>query len=353
MLWGVAISFDHARRSQRTIDAYIIVELLVAIALPIFLFTSAILITIVLDYITVGHLDGRTAIKRFLPSVSFLEGEKNDYWVIENTFYFSLKKRAHRLDHNCWYSVDHSPSTWFLTVIVCVSFHLAISYFVDITLDEQVTTGGCNDPRADRSFDCFRAGTLDFVDCTDSDVNATTIHCFKFHRFGVDVDLVSSFATAFAFYLATVAVFAHIFSVVKILLHIKPSKFWGVGFLLIGVIAFITAIVTTVFWVNGYASNTVGELLRINIINIAQFFMVSVFLVMVGTLLVFGKWWEKIKTKAHEFIRPLPLVHYSDTNRQDISEIERSLQKDDEASHESGAHQATGATNVTVVKPNK
>ena len=322
VLWGIAISFDHARRAIKNVTAFILVELLTALVLPICLFVGTILFAIVLDYITVGHLDLRIMIPRFVRDVRLESGEKNDYWVIDDSIYYPLKKKKNRIGHKfCCYSIDLSPATWFLTIIVCTGFHLAISVFVDMTIDQQITVNSCNSPLIDRSFDCFNASTLAFVDCIDN-TQTELLHCFKFFRFGVETDFISTISAAYFIFLLTMAVFSHIYFVMRNLLRVKPTRYWGIGFCLLGSFCFLGTIVLTLFWIVGYAASNVSELQQINIIHLAQLFMVSIFVTTVGLFLVCGTWYERVLTKVHAAPVKIPLVGYKDTERKYIHEVE-------------------------------
>lgn len=320
-MWGIAISFNHARQDAKSVATFVVVEILVALALPIFLCSSIAFFAVTLEYITIGHLDMRTIIPRLISVVKFESGVKYDYWVIEDIFYYPLKKKENRSDHGFCFSIDTSPATWFLAVIVGTAFNLVISYFVDLTLDAQVTVTSCNDVLIDRSYDCFNASTLNFVNCIDN-TDAELLHCFKFYQFGVETNIISAIATSYAFYLFTVGVLRQIYSVgVRNLVHIKPSRFWGIGFLGAGLISYCVSIVVLVFWIQGYAAETISALRRVNIIHISQFFMVSTFIFMVGALLL-SKWYEKIHTKVHAQPVTTPLVHYGDTQRCHIHRLE-------------------------------
>ena len=322
MLWGIAISFNHARQDARSVFTFVTVEILVAVGVPFFLCASVAFFAVVLEYITIGHLDMRTLIPRFISMVKFESGVKYDYWVIDEIFYYPLKRKDGRSNKGCLFSVDRSPATWFLAIIIGTAINLVISYFVDLTIDAQITVTSCDDPLIDRTYDCFSAGDLTFIDCVDNR-NATLLHCFKFYRFGVETNIITAITTSYAFYLVTIAVFKQIFSVVRNLIHIKPSRFWGIGFLAIGLIFYAASVVVLVIWIRGYAAFAIAEIRRINIIHIWQFFMVSTFVTMMGGLLL-SKWYEKLHTKVHSKVIKTPLVHYSDTQRKNLHAIEAS-----------------------------
>ena len=245
MLWAVALGYYHTNRLEKNISAFVLVEFLVGLLLPLLLFVASVLLAIVLDYVTIGRVDARMRIKRFLPSVTFEEGLNYDYWVIEDLFYFRLEKRDKHLAHrfSLLYSCDKTLSTWLLTGIVAISILLCLSYFVDVTVVEQDTRTSC--PVDTGLYDCFNKSSFNFVDCADEEVRGRVelIHCFRFLRFAVDTNLISSLALTFAFYLATVAVFGHVFSAVKTVLHLHRSRNWGVAFIVVGGAAFVLTVV--------------------------------------------------------------------------------------------------------------
>ena len=320
MVWGIAISFNHSRQDEKTVSSFIIVEILVAVGLPVFLCSSVAFFAVVLEYITIGKVDLRMLIPRLVQTVKFEIGEKYDYWVIDEILYYRLKKKEGRGGKGCWFAVDKSPATWFLAIIVGTAINLAFSHFVDSTLDGQVTVTSCSDPLIDRSYDCFNASTLIFVDCV-TDNETTLLHCFKFYRFGVEANIKTGIATSYAFYLVTIAVFKQILTVMRNLINIKPSRYWGVGFIGVSLIFFVGSTITVVFWIQGYAADTIPELRRLNIIHLWQFFMVSIFVLMVGGLLL-SKWYEKLTTRAHAKVVETPFVHYDDTHRKHIHKLE-------------------------------
>ena len=72
----------------------------------------------------------------------FESGDKYHYWIINEVFYFPLKKRCDRINLTVhgFYSIDISPATWFLIAIICSALYLVLSFFVDVTLDEERST---------------------------------------------------------------------------------------------------------------------------------------------------------------------------------------------------------------------
>ncbi len=81
--------------------------------------------------------------------------------------------------------------------------------------------------------------------------------------------------------------------VMKILLHIRKTRLWGALFLIGGLVLLVVSIIVSLFWLTGYASAVIPELTRLNVINLAQFVMISMFVFFAGVLILIGKWVEK------------------------------------------------------------
>lgn len=243
VLWAIALGYYHTNRLDKHIADFAVVEILAGFILPLLLFISVVLLGVLVEHVTIGRVDTRKRIKRFIPSVVFEEGVENDYWVIEDRFYFKLDKRSEHLKHGVFYSCNRELSTWLLTAIVALSLLLCFSYFVDISVIEEQTLSSCPDDPGE--YDCFNRTSFDFVDCGDEDQRnyVELIHCFRFLRFAVDTSFITGFAQSFAFYLATVAIFGRTFSIVKTLLHLHRTRLWGVLFLVIGGVAVILTII--------------------------------------------------------------------------------------------------------------
>ncbi len=346
VLWGISTSYGNTRRDDVVLSTYITVEILTAVVMPIFFFVFGILFAGVLDFITWGRVDLRTLIPKFLPVVKFEAGineEKKhfDYWVIEDTFYFQVDKRDHSKEASFANSFDKAWSTWSLNFIVCLGLHLSIAYFVDVTLDQQDTI---QTPRqcdtVDSTYRCFEAVTLDPIINGCTSFNGTA-HCFRFLRFGIDANIIFSGATAFAFHLFSMAAFTWLFTIMKILLQIKPSRWWGLLYLIAGIIGALGAIALIAVWTTGFAAETIGEIAHFNVINVAQFCMVCEYLFIVGLLLVAASWWENVPVPHHTAPVKKELVHYEDTKREDIIKSAHEHAKLVEAGEEHSHHDTT------------
>ena len=307
VLWAVAVGYNFTRGGVREVYPFVVVELLSCVLFPMFLFVSVVFMAVVLHYVTRGALDGRQILPRLLPNVKFETGEKSDFWIIANSFYFTLKRRPSNKDDDeetrkkligcsVCYSCFPNFATWIISALAGLCFILAVSFFVDRTIDTQMTVTACNDTGIDHDFSCFNASTLVYVDCV-TDTATELLHCFKFYEFGVDVDIVTSLAAAFAFYLVAVNSITTIFVVLQILLHLKNSKLWGALFVTGGFLGLMGMIAVVIIWATGYIEASLPELPRLNIVNLAQLIMVCLFVVLVGILIITSTWVEKVPNK--------------------------------------------------------
>ena len=316
MLWGIALSFAYGQQHQRNIVFFVLVEVLTTILLPTLLCAGVGLFAIVIDYITIGRIDLRQFIPQIVSIVTFESGDKYDYWVINEVFYFPLKKRHDRINRGFFYSIDTSLATWFLTAIVCSALYLVLSFFVDVTLDEERSVTSCTSDLIDETFDCFSATTFDFIDCVNNTASEP-LHCFKFLQFGIESNVLVGITSSYAFYLLSITIFRHLFFVVHDLLQIKPTRVWGVGFLIVGVTLYAGSIATTILWIKGITAGNIN----LSLVHIIQIFMLSSFITFMGLLLITAVWFEKIKTRVHSQASKIPLVHYTDADKSKIVKI--------------------------------
>lgn len=286
VIWGITLAYTFGFGDENVIWPFITVEVIVGLVCPILMYIGILLFTGVLDYVTVGRIDARAGVQSVLPSVQLLKAEENEYWVVKDTFYYLIRKRPQNIrTSSCTSAWDFSRATIYFIIIIGLSFSLATSYFMNRTIVEQSTTREC---RRDLHYDCFVVEDNEwmYVDCNDNETLSqhSFIHCYTFLRFGIDNNPISILAEAFAFYLATVAFFGQVFSIVKVLLHLRPSRLWGVCFVLIGVVVMGVAL----FLMIVHSSFTLHR----DVIAGFQVLMVGLFFVIVGALLFEAGLWE-------------------------------------------------------------
>ena len=286
MIWGITLAYSFGFGDENVIWPFITVEVIVGLVCPLLMYIGVLLFAVVLDYITAGRIDARKGVHSVLPSVQLLKAEENEYWVIKNTFYYLIRKRPQNINtSSCTTGWDCSRATIYFIIIIGLSFGLATSYFMNRTIVEQVNTREC---RSDLHYDCFvlEDNRWVYVDCNDTETLSehSFIHCYTFLRFAIDNNPISTLAEAFAFYLATVAFFGQVFGIVKILLHLRPSRLWGVWFVLLGVVVMGVALFL-IFFQGSFS-------LHRDVIGCFQVLMVGLFFVIVGALLFEAGLWE-------------------------------------------------------------
>lgn len=292
MVWGVTLAYSFGFGDENVIWPFITVEAIVGLGCPLLMYIGVIVFGVVLDYVTEGRIDVRKAVHTVLPSVQLLKTRENEYWVIKSTFYYLIRKRPHNFEtSSCTTSWDCSRATLYFIVIIGLSLGLATSYFMNRTIVEQVNTREC---MSDLHYDCFvvEDDKWVYVDCSDNETLSqhSFIHCYTFLRFAIDNNPISSLAEAFAFHLATVAIFGQVFGIVKILLRLRPSRLWGVWFLLIGLVV-IGVSLFLIFFRGSFS-------LHRDVIGCFQILMVGLFLMTIGALLIEAGLWEREKLNS-------------------------------------------------------
>lgn len=291
LVWGVTLAYSFGFGDENVIWPFITVEAIVGLACPFLMYIGIILFGVVLDYVTNGRIDARKAVHTVLPSVQLLKAEQNEYWVIKDTFYFLIRKRPQGERTSCTTAWDCSRATIYFVIIIGLSFGLATSYFMNRTIVEQVNTREC---RNDLHYDCFvlEDNRWMYVDCSDNETLSrhSFIHCYTFLRFAIDNNPISSLAEAFAFHLVTVGFFGQVFGIVKILLRLRPSRLWGIWFVLIGLVV----IAVSLFLIFFRSSFSIHR----DVIGCFQIMMVGLFLLTIGFLLFEAGLWEREKVNS-------------------------------------------------------
>jgi len=306
------LSYDFGFGDENVIWPFIVVELIVGLICPLLLYIGVVLFAVAMDFVTFGRIDARKAVHSVLPSVELVIANDNEYWSIKNTFYFFIRKRpTKKRSSSCVSFFEFSRATFYFVIIIGLSFGVTTSYFMNRTIVEQVNTRECME---DLHFDCFvrrDGGEWRYVDCSDNDTLAqfSFIHCYTFLRFGVDNNPIASLAESFAFYLAMVGFFGQAFGIVKILLRLRPSRLWGIWFVVIGLIIVGISIYLMV-------SQEAALSIHRDIIGVFQIFMMGLYLVFIGALLFEAGLWER--EMIHPKHKPIELRLFKPGHRREL-----------------------------------
>ena len=291
VIWSIALSYEFYNYIGGLGSVYILVDILSGILVPIFLFIFVVLFGIVLDFITIGHIDYRDGFGRLLPSVDFIKGRAYNYWVIEDLMYFPVKKKINRLKHGFFSTVDKNPYTWFLATIILLIMFISFCHLIAISVIDAEFVQDCSNLDNPLSYNCFTTNGSLYgyvqVTCFDKVSDSAMLYCMKFKRLG-NVNISSVISIAFAFYLATTAIFTSFFKIVKSLLKVKSTQYWGIAFFVGGALLFIAIVLICIL----------RDQFRIKIrtLYLAEAFAVSFLVVIVGFFLYPGKWWVKLES---------------------------------------------------------
>ena len=105
------------------------------------------------------------------------------------------------------------------------------------------------------------------------------IVCFSFLQIGSSANALQALAESYALFMFSVSLFGIIFGAVRILLHIKETKYWGVGFVLAAVLLIIIGAPVLIFS---------GIFFRENFIKLLQFALAPLYIFLIGLLFPFA-----------------------------------------------------------------
>lgn len=295
VLWMIVVAYDFFNQATFQVWPFIVTELIVGLVCPIFLLIGSALLSIVIAFVTAEQVDLRIVIQRMLPSVVLVNGQTCDdnpttfkFWVIVDQFYIKLKEPFGKLGQ-LRHAIDRNLSTWLIVLIGGLAMILTVSYFVNQTLVQALTVPVQEylmESDICVNYACFNETNFAYFDVNCSDVSATNfeftsfLHCFRFLEFGKDADIITNLGVSVGFYLATVHFFQIIFIVITILMHIKPTKAWGILMMVAGVGVFAGAM--AVLFSPRFTT------VQLDVIQVGQFFLVALYLVFIGILLCTG-----------------------------------------------------------------
>ena len=331
VMWMVLLAFDYQNQPKPVVWPFIVTECIAGLVCPIFLFIGGIFLGIVVEFVTAGQVDPKLSVKQVLPAVQLKEGElvktlqKKKFWVIADQFYMPIHK-PYGETTDLRHAIDPTCSTWLLIVLSGLAVILATSYFINQNVVEALTVPIkeiIEESDICSNYDCFAEITFDFVNCTPGNNlnNHSFLHCFRFYRLGVDVDLISTIGITVGFFLATVHFFRLVFVVTNVLMHIRQSKLWGILISIGGVIIFIGALVVL------FSPHFVA--VHLDVIKVGQFFILSIYCFLIGILLCTGEVREIVPIpikRRRTLVKPKNLREGAD--RQDEREaMESSIQQ--------------------------
>ena len=315
VLWMIVVSYDFYNQATFQVWPFIVTELIVGLVCPIFLLIGVSLLAIVIAFVTAEQVDLRIAVQRMLPSVVLANGETCEdepkpfkFWIIVDQFYIRLKKPCGELGQ-LRHAIDKNLSTWLIVLIGGLAMILTVSYFVNQTLVQALTVPVqeyIQETDICMNYACFNETNFAYFDVNCTNIEATNfeftsfLHCFRFLEFGKDADIITNLSVSVGFYLAAVHFFQIIFFVITLLMHIKPTKAWGILMIIVGVGVFAGAMAVL------FSPRFVT--VQLDVIQVGQFFLLSLYLVFIGILLCTGKIHQivpaPVKKTVEQFARP-------------------------------------------------
>ena len=269
----------------------VFVEIMIALVVPILLLLSIVPINSVLRFVTYDRVDIRKIMPKLLPFIAFKSGEKHNYWVAIDTFYFQIKDDNRRtleeMDNRKWYHLcDTSKSTVIIFLIHGINFLLAWSVLVNGTLIDEFGLESCSELtnlQLRRAICISLGNNISVVNCSSSAGAATKgpLLCFQFLRFSEQTDILTSLTGAIVLYFITEIFIKIVLEVVNFFYIFHESWIWASGVIFTGVLV-----------ICGDVGLVVAALLRFtasfDLGQIFEYLIIGVEIILVGILLLIG-----------------------------------------------------------------
>ena len=213
---------------------YLVVDMLIGVASPIFFTSSIYFIANVGRYVTRGRMRVESMIPAFLTFAKY-EWESDTstypYWKIVDYFNFIVYPKEHH-SYNVHIkkkrTVPFNLASWCLNSIVCVTFCLSVTYIVGQLLTGEQLVFSCGEVKGE-GFDCFEHTSNEYINCTDDDGTKKELDCYRFNQVGIHSDPIGVIITALFLYLACEKFLTIMFKFVKEIFKIHQSRLWGIG----------------------------------------------------------------------------------------------------------------------------
>lgn len=240
--WGIAIT--QLQTDPPYWILYILVDVLIGIVSPMGLCISVNMFGTVGRKLTRGQWRSESLIPAVLTFVKYnpkSDKSKYPFWSIVDFFYFPVypnEGEYHAATKNLTpFLLSNSrlnlPSTCLLGM-VSITFCLSMAYIVRQLLTGELSVYSCSEVVNQIGYDCFEHFSKSYVNCSSGDTINRELDCFRFNRIGFQSDPIQILLTAMFLYLACDKFLTVQFKFVRELFKIYPSKVWGLGVMVFG-----------------------------------------------------------------------------------------------------------------------
>ena len=253
---------------------------------------AIVLFNSVLRFITYDRVDIRKIMPKFLPFISYTKGEKSNYWVAIDTFYFPVKddyNQTHEALHKRkWYHLcDTNKSTVIIFFILAFNFLLAWTVFVNGTLVREFSPESCRELSNNELSKavCVSTGdTYSVVNCTAPDSSSIEgpLLCFQFLRFSEQPDFFDSLTGAVVLYFISSAFITLILEMIRFLYLFHRSWIWAIFVMVLGAGVIggdVMLIISALVW----------KTVKFELPKIFQYLIIGLDIILVGVLLLISK----------------------------------------------------------------
>ena len=277
VFWSLTLAYSYKNHHflEGTLWPFLMVDIAIGFLVPVIIALALLPLATMVRHMTYNKLETRKLLHWFMPCLSYEQGNKGSYWVIEDTFYFKIEDKF-----------SSGLNSILIYTMVVLTFMNSWIYFINSTLINQYGVSNCgllteNMKQYSYCFDIFSDISKGvYVNCSYNFSYDKHLFCFEHISVGRNATLIQTLVICFVLYYITATCISIVFQIVKGLLQYSQIKMWSTLLVLFGAISLILgiAVYAFIFYVHS----------NLDILGLFQFFTITFDIIVVGVLLKRG-----------------------------------------------------------------
>ena len=277
VFWSLTLAYNYKNHHflEGTLWPFLMVDIAIGFVVPVIIALVLLPLATMVRRMTCNKLETRKLLHWFMPCLSYEQGNKGSYWVIEDTFYFKIEDKF-----------SSGLNSILIYTMVVLTFMNSWIYFINSTLINQYGVSNCgllteSEKQYSYCFDIFSYISKGvYVNCSYNFSYDKRLFCFEHISVGRNATPIQTLVICFVLYYITATCISIVFQVVKGLLRYSQIKMWSTLLVLFGAISLILgiAVYAFIFYVHS----------NLDILGLFQFFTITFDIIVVGVLLKRG-----------------------------------------------------------------
>lgn len=277
MFWSLTLACNYKNHHflKGTLWPFLLVDIAIGFLVPVIIALALLPLATMIRHMTYNKLETRKLLHWLMPCLSYEQGNKGSYWVIEDTFYFKIEDKF-----------SSNLNSILIYTMVVLTFMNSWIYFINSTLINQYGVSNCallteNEKQYSYCFDIFSDISKGvYVNCSYNFSYDKRLFCFEHISIGRNATPIQTLVICFVLYYITATCISIVFQLVKGLLQYSQIKMWSTLLVLFGFVSLILGIAVYAFIFYRHSN--------FDILGVFQFFTITFDIIVVGVLLKRG-----------------------------------------------------------------